>query len=56
MGKENKMFNILNLENKQKGREKGMCKNFNNGAFAFDNLGEGNLYYSHQNPNTKVVY
>jgi hypothetical protein len=56
MGKENTMFNNWNLENKQKARKKGVCKNFNNGAFAFDNLGEGNLYYNHQNPNTKVIY
>jgi hypothetical protein len=40
MGKENKMFNNLNFENKQKGGEKGMCKNFNNGTFQFDNLGK----------------
>ncbi len=56
MEKENTMFNNLNLENKQKGGEKGVCKNLSNGVFTFDNLGEGNSYYSHQNPNTKVVY
>jgi hypothetical protein len=49
MEKENTMFNNLNLENKQKGGEKGVCKNLSNGVFTFDNLGEGNLYY---NPKT----